>query len=37
VVIWERHGCITTGSTPNEAFDLVDILAKAVKIFYMIG
>ncbi|MEI6455227.1 MAG: rhamnulose-1-phosphate aldolase [bacterium] len=37
VVIWERHGCVATGSTPNEAFDLLDILAKAVKIFYMIG
>jgi len=37
IAIWERHGCISTGTTVNEAFDLLDILAKAVKIFYLIG
>ncbi len=35
--IWERHGCISTGPDLNEAFDLMDLLAKAVKIFYLIG
>jgi rhamnulose-1-phosphate aldolase len=37
LAIWDRHGCIATGPDLYEAFDLTDILAKAVKIFYLIG
>jgi rhamnulose-1-phosphate aldolase len=32
-VLWEKHGCITTGIDVNEAFDLMDILNKAAQVF----
>jgi len=32
-VLWEKHGCITTGVNVNEAFDLMDILNKAAEVF----
>lgn len=32
-VLWEKHGCITTGINVNEAFDLMDILNKAAEVF----
>jgi rhamnulose-1-phosphate aldolase len=32
-VLWEKHGCITTGIDVNEAFDLMDILNKAAEVF----
>jgi rhamnulose-1-phosphate aldolase len=32
-VLWEKHGCVTTGVNVNEAFDLMDILNKAAEVF----
>jgi len=32
-VLWEKHGCITTGTTVAEAFDFMDILNKAAEVF----
>jgi rhamnulose-1-phosphate aldolase len=33
VLVWERHGCIATGSSVLEAFDLIDIMNKAAAIY----
>lgn len=33
VVVWEKHGLLATGQTVVEAFDTMDILTKAAKIF----
>ncbi|MEW6134259.1 MAG: rhamnulose-1-phosphate aldolase [Bacteroidota bacterium] len=33
VVIWEKHGALSTATSPTEAFDLLDILAKSASIY----
>lgn len=33
VVVWERHGCLALGKDVHEAFDRIDILAKAALIY----
>jgi rhamnulose-1-phosphate aldolase len=35
IVIWEKHGCVSTGKDLNEAFDNTDVLIKSIKIFFM--
>jgi len=35
VVLWERHGCLATGPDIVGTFDLVDVLNKAAKIFFL--
>ena len=35
VVLWEKHGCLAIGADVLEAFDRVDILNKAARIFFM--
>lgn len=35
VVVWEKHGCLTVAPTPEEAFDSMDIIAKAVRIWFL--
>jgi len=35
VVLWERHGCLVTGPDIVGAFDLIDVLNKAAKIFFL--
>ncbi len=35
-VIWEKHGALAVGENLLEAFDIIDILAKAVQIFFMV-
>jgi len=35
VVIWEKHGAFAVGEGVNDAFDMIDILAKAAKIYFM--
>jgi rhamnulose-1-phosphate aldolase len=35
VVLWEKHGCIAVGKTLPEAFDILDILAKSAKIYFL--
>ncbi|MGC8866339.1 MAG: rhamnulose-1-phosphate aldolase [Bacteroidales bacterium] len=33
VVIWEKHGALSVAPTPNEAFDLLHLAAKAASIY----
>lgn len=35
-VIWEKHGALAIGDNLLEAFDLIDILAKAAQIFFTV-
>jgi rhamnulose-1-phosphate aldolase len=35
VVLWEKHGCLAIGADVLEAFDRVDILNKAARIFFI--
>lgn len=37
VVLWEKHGCIAIGENLNDAFDLIDTLAKSARIYFMVG
>jgi rhamnulose-1-phosphate aldolase len=34
-VIWEKHGCLATGTSLPAAFDTLDIFAKAAKIYFL--
>ena len=34
-IIWEKHGCISIGQSPDDAFDILDIMAKAARIFFL--
>lgn len=36
VAIWEKHGIIATGPTLEEAFDAIDLVAKAARIWFLI-
>ncbi len=36
VAIWEKHGVIATGKSITEAFDTIDLLAKAARIFFLV-
>lgn len=33
VVVWEKHGCMSIGRSVHEAFDRMDVLAKAASIY----
>lgn len=33
VVIWEKHGALSAATSPTEAFDLLDLTAKAASIY----
>ena len=33
VILWEKHGCLATGKDVHEAFDRIDLIAKAAKIY----
>lgn len=35
IVLWEKHGCLATGKDVNEAFDRIDLMAKAAKIYLL--
>lgn len=35
IILWEKHGCLSTGRDVNEAFDRMDLMAKAAKIFLL--
>lgn len=35
IVLWERHGCLATGPDIVAIFDLVDVLNKGAKIFFL--
>jgi rhamnulose-1-phosphate aldolase len=36
VVLWEKHGCLAVGKDVHEAFDRIDIMAKAARIYLML-
>jgi len=33
--LWEKHGIFATGRTPQETFDLIDLLAKSASIWFL--
>jgi rhamnulose-1-phosphate aldolase len=35
VVLWEKHGCLATGTDVHEAFDRIDLMSKAAKIYLL--
>ena len=35
-VIWENHGCMAAGESVADAFDTIDLLAKAAEIWFMV-
>jgi len=36
VAIWEKHGIIATGTTLEDAFDAIDLVVKAARIWFLI-
>lgn len=34
-VIWDKHGCIAVSRDPEDAFDTLDLIAKAIRIFFL--
>jgi rhamnulose-1-phosphate aldolase len=34
-VIWEKHGCLSVGGSLSEAFDVLDIIAKSARIYFL--
>jgi rhamnulose-1-phosphate aldolase len=36
IVLWEKHGCLATGRDVNEAFDRIDLMAKAATIYLLV-
>jgi rhamnulose-1-phosphate aldolase len=36
IILWEKHGCLATGKDVHEAFDRIDLMAKAAKIYLMV-
>lgn len=36
VVLWEKHGAFSIGSSLNDCFDVLDILAKSARIYFMV-
>lgn len=34
-IVWDKHGCISISKNPEDAFDILDLIAKAVRIFFM--
>lgn len=37
VILWEKHGCLAIGKDVHEAFDRIDIMAKAARIYLMLN
>jgi rhamnulose-1-phosphate aldolase len=36
VALWEKHGCFGLGRTPDDAFDVIDTLEKAARIYFLV-
>ena len=36
IVIWEKHGCVSTGGNFYEAFDRIDVFVKSLNIFFLV-
>ncbi len=37
VAIWQQHGIIATGTTLYEAFDAIDVVVKAIRIYFLLN
>lgn len=37
VAIWQGHGIIATGATLAEAFDAIDVVVKAIRIYFLLN
>jgi rhamnulose-1-phosphate aldolase len=37
IVLWEKHGCLAVGKDVQEAFDRMDLIAKAAKIYLVLS
>ena len=35
VAVWEKHGALAVGADPEEAFDRVDVMNKAAKVYLL--
>ncbi len=35
VILWEKHGCLAIGKDVHEAFDRIDLMAKAAQIYLL--
>ncbi len=35
-IIWEKHGCIVAAESAERAIDIIDVIVKAVRIYFMI-
>ncbi|NVO21286.1 MAG: rhamnulose-1-phosphate aldolase [Bacteroidetes bacterium] len=35
IVLWEKHGCLAIGKDVVEAFDLIDLVAKSARIYFL--
>lgn len=35
-IIWEKHGCIVASETAEGAIDLIEVVVKAIKIFFIV-
>jgi rhamnulose-1-phosphate aldolase len=35
VILWEKHGCLAVGKDVHEAFDRIDLMAKAARIYLL--
>jgi len=36
IVLWEKHGCLAVGKDVHEAFDRIDLMAKAANIYLLV-
>ena len=35
IIMWRKHGCIAVGKDVQEAFDLLDVMNKSAKLFFL--
>ena len=35
-IIWEKHGCIVASETADGAIELIEVVVKAIKIFFIV-
>jgi rhamnulose-1-phosphate aldolase len=35
-IVWEKHGCIVASETAEAAIDLIEVVVKAIKIFFIV-
>jgi rhamnulose-1-phosphate aldolase len=37
VALWEKHGVFAIGKSAFETFDMIDILAKSARVFFLVS